>query len=66
MAVRIADDVLYRYSPARQEMNDMVEAIAVAHYADRDALATLMARGPRHDVRLFADAFRLRKGRLDG
>ncbi|HYH45105.1 MAG TPA: hypothetical protein VEG34_05420 [Thermoanaerobaculia bacterium] len=64
--VRIAESVVYCYKPGRQELSGFVEEVAQAHYAQRDAVVAVLARRGGGSARLFADAFQIRKGKLDG
>jgi signal transduction histidine kinase len=66
VAVQIAVDVLYRFDPGTAVLCQLVEEIVSAHYADRGNVATVISSGTADSVRLFADAFRLRKGAEDG
>jgi hypothetical protein len=67
LAVRIADSVLYRYQPGTAQVAQVVDEVVRAHYADRDAVSSLVARrGPAESIRLFAEAFRFRKGKRHG
>jgi hypothetical protein len=66
--VKLASAVLYKLAPWDEDVGAAIAEIAALHYADRDALVTLL-RSPRpaSDVaRRFADAFRLRRPRIDG
>jgi hypothetical protein len=65
--VRIAESVIFCFKPLNEELAQLVEAVARAHYQDRDAVGgALTDRHPAEGARLFAEAFRLRKGRRDG
>ncbi len=64
--VRIAESVVYCYKPGRQELSELVEEVAQAHYAQRDAVVAVLARHGGGSAQLFADAFQIRKGRQDG
>jgi hypothetical protein len=66
VAVRVAESVLYRYEPGTDELAQVVERVADAHYHQRDAMAKVLALAPSEGIRLFADAFRLRRGPRDG
>jgi hypothetical protein len=66
LGVRIAQDVLYQYGPGTNDLRQLIEEVSCAHYADRGAIAALVARPIPEGARLFADAFRLRKGPRDG
>jgi predicted ArsR family transcriptional regulator len=63
--VRITESVIYRYLPAREELSELVEEVARAHYLHRDAVVAVLA-SRLTGARLFADAFQLRKGKQDG
>jgi hypothetical protein len=64
--VRIAESVIYWYKPGREELSQLVEEVARAHYLRRDAVVAVLARRPAESARLFAEAFQLRKGKHDG
>jgi hypothetical protein len=64
--VRIAESVLYRYHPARDELARLVEEIARAHFLHRNDVVALLTRRASGSARLFADAFQIRKGKRDG
>lgn len=64
--VRIAESVIYCYKPAREELSQLVEEVAQAHYRHRDALVSVLSRRATDSARLFAEAFQLRKGKPDG
>lgn len=65
--VRIAESVIFCFKPRSEELERLVEAVARAHFQERDAVVSVLAqRQPAGDARLFAEAFRIRKGRRDG
>jgi hypothetical protein len=64
--VRVAESVRYRYEPGTGELAHVVDQVADAHYHHRDAVAHVLALTPGEGIRLFADAFRLRRGPRDG
>ena len=64
--VRVAESVIHCYKPVTEDLARLVDQVADAHYHHLDAIANLLANKPSGDVRLFADAFRLRKGPRDG
>jgi hypothetical protein len=64
--VRIAESVIYCYKPGREDLSQLVEELAQAHYLHRDAVVAVLACRPAESARLFADAFQLRKGKRDG
>jgi hypothetical protein len=64
--VRIAESVIYRYLPAREELSGLVEEVARAHYLHRDAVMAVLTHRLTGSARLFAEAFQLRKGKRDG
>ncbi len=66
IAVRIAQDVLYQFSPGTPALRQLAEDVAQAHYADRNAVAAALASAISESARRFADAFRLRKDNEDG
>jgi hypothetical protein len=59
--VRIAESVIYRYQPGRDELAQLVEELARAHYLHCDAVVAVLAHRLADNGRLFADAFQLRK-----
>ena len=59
--VRVAESVIYCYKPGREDLAQLVEDVARAHYRHRDALLAALARRVSDPARLFADAFQLRK-----
>ncbi len=61
--VRIAESVIFCYKPAREEVSRLVEEVAHAHYRHRDAVVAVLAGRPPDSARLFAEAFKLRKGK---
>jgi hypothetical protein len=65
LEVRIAESVIYRYQPATSWLADLVDEVSRVHYADRHSIVALVA-GPPEGVRLFAEAFRFRKGKPHG
>jgi hypothetical protein len=64
--VRVAESVLYRYEPGTHELAEVVDGVAEAHYNQRDAIVKILAQTPSEGIRLFADAFRLRRDPRDG
>ncbi|HTG31524.1 MAG TPA: hypothetical protein VLB76_01235 [Thermoanaerobaculia bacterium] len=64
--VRIAESVIYCYKPGREDLAELVEEVARAHYIHRDAVVAVLAHRLADSARLFADAFQLRKGKRDG
>jgi predicted ArsR family transcriptional regulator len=64
--VRIAESVIYRYKPGREELAELVEEVARTHYLHRNDVVAVLARRTTESARLFADAFQLRKGKRDG
>jgi hypothetical protein len=67
LAVRIAESVIFCYKPGTEELSQLVEATAQAHYRGRDAVVGALAGRPTDSARLFAEAFQFRKGkRRDG
>jgi hypothetical protein len=65
-AVRIAQDVLYQFSPGTPALRQLMNDLAQAYYADRTIVVAMVAAPISEGARLFADAFRLRKGKEDG
>lgn len=64
--VRIAESVVYRYQPGREDLRPLVEELARANHLQRDALAMLLAQRLGESARLFANAFQLRRDKRDG
>jgi hypothetical protein len=64
--VRIAQDVLYQFSPGTPALRQLAEDVAQAHYGDRNVVAAVLASTISESARRFADAFRLRKDNEDG
>jgi predicted ArsR family transcriptional regulator len=64
--VRIAESVIYCFKPGREDLARLVEDVSRAHYLHRDAVVAVLARPTPDSARLFADAFRIRKGKQDG
>jgi len=64
--VRVTESVIYRYHPGREELTQLVEEIARAHYLHRNELTAMLVGHSTESARLFADAFKLRKGKRDG
>ena len=63
--VRVAESVIYCYKPSREDLAQLVEDVAQAHYRHRDDLLAVLARRASDPARLFADAFHLRKDKRD-
>src|SRR5690349_1721944 len=61
VAVRVTEDVIYRFDPGTTLLRELVEEIVNAHYMDRGNVARVISSGTADSVRLFADAFRLRR-----
>jgi hypothetical protein len=60
LAVTMSDDARYSYRP-RPELGAAVDALA-RHFREHPLeVAELIASRPKHKLRLFADAFRLRR-----
>jgi hypothetical protein len=64
--VRLAESVLYRYQPGREELSALVEEVTQAHYHHRDEVVAVLTRPAADPARLFAEAFQFRKGKRDG
>lgn len=64
--VRIAESVVYRYQPGRDDLAAQVEELARESHLHRDAVAMLLARRLGESARLFADAFRIWRDKRDG
>lgn len=64
--VRIAESVIYCYKPGREDLSNIVEEVAKAHYFHRDAVVAVLTGRLADSARLFADAFQFRKGKRDG
>lgn len=63
--VRVTESVIYCYKPGREDLAQLVDDAAQAHYRHRDALLAVLARRASDPARLFADAFQLRKDKRD-
>lgn len=63
--VRVAESVIYCYNPGREDLSQLVEDVARAHYRHRDELVAVLTRRATGSARLFADAFQLRKDKRD-
>ena len=61
--VRIAESVIYCYKPGREDLSQLIEELAQAHYRHRDTVVAVLAHRVADNARLFADAFQLRKGK---
>jgi hypothetical protein len=66
LAVRLAESVLYRYEPGREELSALVAEVAQAHFQLRDNVLALLTRPASDSARLFAEAFHFRKDKRDG
>lgn len=51
----------YRYRPARNELRDIVDRLAAAYAEYPFAVTQAVLHAPNDKVRLFADAFRIKK-----
>jgi hypothetical protein len=60
LAVTIGKDVAYSYRP-QPETAQTIDALADHYRQEPQAVLDLIANRPRQKLRLFADAFRLRK-----
>ena len=61
--VRIVGSVIFCYRPAREELSRLVEEVAQTHHRRRDIVVAMLAGRPLESARLFAEAFKLRKGK---
>jgi hypothetical protein len=52
---------LYRYSPATPELAKAVEALAISYAERRVSVVAALYAKPTRGIRVFADAFRLRR-----
>jgi len=59
----VGDGESYRYAPARPELEDAVDQLAVAYAGQLVAVTQLIHAKPSASVREFADAFRIRRDR---
>jgi 3-oxoacyl-[acyl-carrier-protein] synthase III len=66
LAVRLAESVLYRYEPAREELSELVGEVVQAHFLFRDNVLALLTRPASDSARLFAEAVQLRKDKREG
>lgn len=67
LEVRIAESVIFCYKPAREELAELVEAVASTHYRHRDAVVSVLTgHQPSNSAKLFAEAFHFRKGKRNG
>lgn len=65
LEVRVAGSLIYRYQPGTGWLSQLVEDVSRAHHTDRRGVLALVA-SPSESVRLFADAFRIRKDKSHG
>jgi hypothetical protein len=64
--VRIAQEILYQYSPGTNDLRQLITDVVQAHYRDRRGVIAVVASPVSESARLFADAFRLRRPTRDG
>ena len=57
---------LYRFRPQTQSLDETVDTLAQAYADRRVSVISLIYAKPPDALRSFADAFRLRKDKLDG
>ncbi len=61
LAVRENPDLLYRYSPSSNQLDQAVSALAMAYKERRVRVISFIFSKPFTKVQIFADAFRIRK-----
>lgn len=71
--VQIAEAVIFCYKPGSEELSRLVETVARLHHEHRDAVASVLTghppaapAAPADSARLFAEAFKFRKGKRNG
>jgi hypothetical protein len=65
-AVEVEGDVRYRFAPASPALADTVTRLAAAYEKRRVTVVQTLYSRPADGIRVFADAFRLRKEPGDG
>jgi len=58
-------DATYEYAPADEAMDATIGAVATAYVTRRYVVIEAIVGNPKDKIQLFADAFRLRKGKGD-
>jgi hypothetical protein len=66
LEVRIGEDLVFRYAPARPELDRAAMALAHVYPAWRVAIAELIVSKRGDPVRDFSEAFRIRREDTDG
>jgi hypothetical protein len=61
LAVKLGNEVSYRFEPGNQRLRATSEAFAAAYRHNAPALLRLVAERQKRAVRDFADAFRIRR-----
>jgi hypothetical protein len=64
--VRIASEVVYRFSPATPALSDEVTVIAQAYVAQREPILAFLTSRRRQSLKEFSEAFRFSKDPDDG
>jgi hypothetical protein len=64
--VKLAESVLFCYGPGNESLARLVDAIALAHYTNRDEVVGVLTHRPPKGARLFAEAFHLQNRKRDG
>jgi hypothetical protein len=64
--VRVSESVIYSFKPGTDALAQLVDRVADAHHHHLDTVVKAFALGPSESVRLFADAFRIRRDSQDG
>lgn len=64
--VRVSESVIYCFKPVNDALAQLVDRAADAHDHHLDAVVKALALGPGGGIRLFADAFRIRRESRDG
>jgi hypothetical protein len=64
--IRLSESVIYCYKPGTDDLAQLVDRVADAHDHHLDAVVNAFTFRPGESIRLFADAFRLRRGPRDG
>jgi hypothetical protein len=66
LEVRTAEDLVFRYGPARPDLEEAVALLARSYPEHRVAITDLVFSTGRDPVRDFSEAFRIRKRDPDG
>ena len=62
LLTRSPEDATYRYAPDAEQLDAVVDELATAYEKSRVSIVTLIYAYPRDRARVFADAFRVRRG----